>query len=228
MKRKRTRKHTKSSGFISLLLTIVLLISGCTHPSDMAGEGGTTVPEATTTATEATTTETATTTARPDGLEKLICTATLEDDFDADKVLIMVFPEYNYVSYTVSDFAEIECIKIEDLSVKITDGKVSRIMALFLADESKENVLDAIRMLETRDDIYCAEPSYTHYPCEITEIETNAIAYQWPIIEIQHYPRRITPSGVDCFLRLCYNRNRKILEKSSPDVTNRAFSIGYG
>ena len=171
MKRNQTNQYSKPTTLTALLLILLLLFSGCADPSAMAGENVTTPAEATTTAP-------ATTTGRPDGLEKLICTATLEDDFDDSKIIIMVFPEYNYVSYTASDFAEINCIRVEERSVKVTEGKVSRIMTLFLADESKENVLEAIRILETRDDIYCAEPSYTQYPCEITESEMNATANQ--------------------------------------------------
>ena len=83
MKRNQTNQYSKPTTLTALLLILLLLFSGCADPSAMAGENVTTPAEATTTAP-------ATTTGRPDGLEKLICTATLEDDFDDSKIIIMV------------------------------------------------------------------------------------------------------------------------------------------
>jgi hypothetical protein len=96
--------------------------------------------------------------------KKVYCSATLEDDYDADEIIIVVFPEYNDYPYTAEDFLEIGCIEVKDLTVNIQPGQLCRILYLRLSAYSKQNVLDCVKMLELREDIYCAEPSYNIEP----------------------------------------------------------------
>ena len=93
-------------------------------------------------------------------LKKIYCEATLLDDFSDDEILLVMFPEYNFVEYTANDFKCIGCIEVEDLTIAPTEGKLCKILYLKLDTHSKENVLNAIRLLELRRDVYCAEPNY--------------------------------------------------------------------
>ena len=93
--------------------------------------------------------------------EKVYCTATLEDSFADDTIFIIVFPAYNKKEYDISDFEEIGCAEIREISPGADSGEPSRILVITLDKHSKENVLDSIKKLETRRDIYCAEPDYT-------------------------------------------------------------------
>ena len=95
-----------------------------------------------------------------DTIEKVYCEATLEDDFTDNDILLVMTPENNFREYTVNDFSNIGCIEIEDLTNKPKEGKLCRILHLTLDTHSKQNVLDSIKILEERDDIYSAEPNY--------------------------------------------------------------------
>ena len=154
MKRNRTNQYSKPTTLTALLLVLLLLISGCADPSAIAGENVTTSAEATTTAV---------TTARPDGLVKKICQATVEDDFSGDKILFGVFPEYNQYEYTVEDFLEIGCTDVTEISSYKEGKPTSRCLVITLDKNSKENVLAMIKILELREDIRYAHPNYYVY-----------------------------------------------------------------
>ena len=93
-------------------------------------------------------------------LEKIYCEATLDNNFSDYELLLVMFPEYNFVEYTVADFEYVGCIEVEDLTIGPTEGKLCKILALTLDTHSKENVLNVIKILEQRVDVYCAEPNY--------------------------------------------------------------------
>lgn len=125
--------------------------------------------------------------------EKIICTATLENNFSGGSVLILLTNEASLQlkEYTPADFPEISCVSVRDLTaptweivkIKLAGGDASqmgmddlekaqsimdnikldtykRTFQLNLKEQSKEAVLEAIRLLEVRDDVYCAEPNY--------------------------------------------------------------------
>lgn len=110
--------------------------------------------------------------------EKVSCTATIEDDFSEERVLILMknSESLKFKKYDADSFSEIGCVTVKDLSVataknikehKEHDCKIAakakgyhQILSLELKDKGKENVLKAIKKLEKRDDIYCAEPDY--------------------------------------------------------------------
>ncbi|MBQ9516014.1 MAG: hypothetical protein IJR57_07885 [Ruminococcus sp.] len=136
---------------------------------------------------------------------KLICQATLDDDFAPDEVIVLMSTEASlqFKDYTVDDFSELDLESVRDLlpaSTKIsrkqyednieeldlyyemyniyTDKAERRIQAtqaaatimknqgfhtrliLTLKESDKVAVLKAVRILEKRDDVYAAEPSY--------------------------------------------------------------------
>jgi len=94
-----------------------------------------------------------------------------------------------FKTYTPEDFPEIDCIMVVDTSTAAMEnvklqleayktgdnskiqkyidsgmllsiGDFRQILTLHLSVKSKENVLQAIRLLEKRPDIFCAEPDY--------------------------------------------------------------------
>ena len=92
--------------------------------------------------------------------EKYYTWATIEDNFDADEIIIVTFPEYNFYPYTAEDFAEIGCIELRNLWFDEDDPSKARIILLKLDKNSKQNVLNCIKILEHRADLESAEPSF--------------------------------------------------------------------
>lgn len=111
-------------------------------------------------------------TASLEGAEKTIVT-TVDDDaaFETNTVLVTIKRAYGEINkaYTSGDFSEIGCTAVEDLTALSEDvGELDylnfeefhQILLLTLAQSSRENVVAAIRTLERREDVLCAEPNY--------------------------------------------------------------------
>lgn len=124
--------------------------------------------------------------------ESLVITqVNIDDDFSDDKVIIVLKHNVSleFKDYTKDDFSEIDCAKVEDLTMYTTEivkdeieayktgdyskiqeridknmlvdiDKFHRILCLYLTFPGKENVIDAIKKLEKRNDIISAEPDY--------------------------------------------------------------------
>ena len=111
----------------------------------------------------------------------------LEEIFAEDHVLVVSNTTDLYKEFTLEDFPEIQerCIKIEELthgmtvllrkqnegrwdelqnhiehSMLMNKDKFKRILRFKLAEKSKANVIDTIKILENRDDILSVEPDY--------------------------------------------------------------------
>lgn len=120
-----------------------------------------------------------------DDEEKKICNATLEDDFADDCVLVVMKKAYSEVGkkYTIDDFSEIECTDVRNLyygsshenNPLLNKDDFHQILKLELKIKGKKQVLDAIKILEQREDILLAEPDY-HITVEpgIDEVEPTA------------------------------------------------------
>ena len=124
----------------------------------------------------------------------------IDDDFSDNEIIIVVQPEYNYTEYTAASFSEINCIAIKQLSRKIIENELSRIITLTIEGHSKQNVISAIELLMTRDDIYSAEPNYswaTDISSNDNYINTNS---QWAINAIS-LPQAwdVTTGGLRCW-----------------------------
>ena len=115
---------------------------------------------------------------------KVYCTATLDDEFSDNKVIVVINPKNNFDLYNTANFADIGCIAIKDLSVNVQEGELSRILSLTLEINSKKNVLYAIKILETRSDIYSAEPNYIKRLCEEPNDDKYVADKQWAIDQI--------------------------------------------
>ena len=112
--------------------------------------------------------------------EKVLCTATIDDDFNDAAVILVMRREASreLLDYTPADFPEIDCINVDDLmpytlaeyrETAANGGQVpyfNRLLVLTLAEGGKQNVLDSIKLLEQREDVLCAEPDYVDYPAE--------------------------------------------------------------
>lgn len=144
---------------------------------------------------------------------KSFSTATLENDFADDRVLVVLNNKASlkFKSYSVSDFAEVKCAAVRDLSTgkkkqvetKMADfqdsvrtmsaeskaaaveeiNKYNQIICLELADKGKENVLEAIKALQSRDDVKYAGPDYPMTLFSTTSSDTH-YANQWAISAI--------------------------------------------
>ena len=118
--------------------------------------------------------------ANSDGFEKVYCEATIEDEFIDNQILVVVGKEksLNYYDFKNSDFINIGCINIEDLTASRKEEVLARvneeenninldtfrrILLLTLNKNDKKNVLDCIKKLEKREDIYSAEPNFLFY-----------------------------------------------------------------
>lgn len=97
--------------------------------------------------------------AQHDTFGKFHCTATITEDFTENEVIITVYPFANDIAYTAADFAEIGCTQVEELMNTHKPDQLSRILLLTLDCTEMQGVLDAIAMLEQRDDVYSAEPN---------------------------------------------------------------------
>ncbi|MCL2410597.1 MAG: S8 family serine peptidase [Treponema sp.] len=114
--------------------------------------------------------------------------ATLDDDFEDDTILVVLtrIASRNFTSLTPMDFPELELSEVicltpgleqaqAQIAASLSDRASSfyydsnwsldinqfrQILMLRLANPCRENVLDAIRILEMREDIHSAEPDY--------------------------------------------------------------------
>ena len=120
-----------------------------------------------------------------DSIEKVYCEATIEDDFTDNEILIVVTPENNFIEYTINDFSAIGCVEIEDLTIEPKENELCRIFHLTLSVHSKQNVLDSIKVLEEREDIYCAEPNYKALLTSIPDDPYYNDNEQWALNKIQ-------------------------------------------
>ena len=110
--------------------------------------------------------------------EKVYCNATLDDEFEEYSVMVVMtnIASLQFNTYTPEDFPEIQCADVNDLStasasrvqaklngeyIKDVDiYEYNQILCLRLKNPGKQNVLDAIKELEKREDIKSANPNY--------------------------------------------------------------------
>jgi len=115
-------------------------------------------------------------------IEKVYTNLTLEQDFSDETILVVLnkTATFSFKTYTAEDFSEIGNVYVEEItagssqivrqqretnvsrqghSVKVSDD-YRRILKLTLQDKGKENIIDAVRKLERRDDVVSAEPSF--------------------------------------------------------------------
>lgn len=113
--------------------------------------------------------------------DKIFSTATINDSFAEDSVLVVLknSTSLNSSNYTTASFNEINVTAVDNMTVEtaplstqlssqnigtanniVSTNDYRPILKLTLAESGKEKVLEAIDILETRDDVYCVEPDY--------------------------------------------------------------------
>ena len=115
----------------------------------------------------------------------------LSDDFDGDKVIVTLTSEYSDVNKSIdaNDFQtnskDIHIDRIEDLTYikdpsKITDRENFRqIIAVYLENESKQDVLDVIEEYQKLDYVLAAEPSYNYETVSNSIPNDSFYSRQW-------------------------------------------------
>lgn len=116
--------------------------------------------------------------------EKIICNATLDDDFAEDCVLVTLKKAYSEINkkYTVDDFSEVACIEVKDLTYipdyenkpLLNKDDFHQILSIGLKNKGKKEVLNAIKILEKREDVLSAEPNYYFEPEGGFAVESSA------------------------------------------------------
>lgn len=168
------KKMQRITSTIGLILTISILLcflSGCDlviHPPE-DGTVGADMGKPTEKVTEK--------------LQKEYCTATVDENFSPNKVIVELFSEYENVDYIVESFADVGCIKLYERWR--ADDDFIKSFVLTLDKDSKENVLEMIKVLEKRDDVYCAYPCYLVYPDAVPSGYDSDITLQWAIDKLQ-------------------------------------------
>lgn len=115
---------------------------------------------------------------------RVYCTATVDQSFSDNEIIVVINAAYNDRLYTAESFSEIGCVEITELTHNVNLGDRSRIIKLTIAENSKEGVLEAIEQLEQREDVYSAEPNY-YLAYESTPNDPHyAAGNQWAVNKI--------------------------------------------
>ncbi len=123
--------------------------------------------------------------------EKVYSRASINEDFADDCLLVVMTNQVSLLEYeyTKNSFAEIDCIDIEEITVGDTmNEKYNRMFALKIGNPGKQNVLDAIKIIEQRNDVKGVSPDYYMQACS-SIVEPNDTEYltdkQWYLDKIQ-------------------------------------------
>ena len=150
--------------------------------------------------------------------EKVYSDATIEDEFSEDVVLVVLtnLESQKLKTYTKEDFNEVELESVQDLTIHTVElykefekgnyemiedendirlrlnlDTFHQILALHLVNKSKEEVIRVMHILEEREDLISAEPSFFTYPCSTSPNDPYFNGYnshdQWGLNKI-HAP----------------------------------------
>lgn len=131
--------------------------------------------------------------------EKRYCAATINDEFADDRIVVIMNDDSDKIfTYTLKDFSDVDLIEVEDLTQTLKDMMLSgdkeaendgifkrenfkSILRLTLKNKGKQNVLNAIHVLEKRSDIISAEPDYTMQPQSVPNDKYYASGELWAL-----------------------------------------------
>ena len=142
-----------------------------------------------------------------DGEKKVYSTATLEDNFSDERVLVVLKKEVSLSQkiYRKNDFNEVASTDIVNLTNEVALKNIRQkkeynyfaengseelknfrqVLSIELENKSKESVLSAIKVLQARDDIYYVGPDYEISICSTTPNDTYYVnGNQWAIDKI--------------------------------------------
>ena len=86
------------------------------------------------------------------------------------KVYVLIHPDWYEKEYTTEDFSDIGCVKVSYEYDRQVEGGLAKVLLLSFDKEGKQAVLDAISILEMRDDVYSAQPAYNPATGDTIEI----------------------------------------------------------
>ncbi|MDE6656284.1 MAG: S8 family serine peptidase, partial [Anaeroplasmataceae bacterium] len=142
--------------------------------------------------------------------EKKICDATIADNFTDDTILVTLTKSASlkFLDYSIVDFPNLDLENVTELTKEISESiknkldnvvilsathyenneteieKFRRTLVLELSNPSKATIIDYIRILEKREDVYSAEPNYIG---ELTSTFPNDPFFngQWALNDLQ-------------------------------------------
>ena len=82
-----------------------------------------------------------------------------DSKFAEDSVIICVYPFANTYEFTPEDFPELQCSAVDSLASS-SDTTPTRLIILSLKNGSRQAVIDAIKCLQLRADVYSAGANY--------------------------------------------------------------------
>lgn len=83
----------------------------------------------------------------------------LEDEYAQDRLIIIVYPFAYHIDYVPEHFAEVGCVDVIVLSEPNLDNdSPNRAIEVIIRPTTKQGILDAVRILEQRADIYYVCP----------------------------------------------------------------------
>ncbi len=184
--------------------------------------------------------------------EKVYSGVTLEDDFEDDSVMVILTNEASLSGkvYAASDFSEIACSSVNDLTstssaliqaklrgedaaavcgtdsvsspfsylYDIDTSTFNSVLCLKLSEPGKRNVLAAIKVLENRPDVKCAEPNY------IFSIEN---ASEEVVVQPTSLPRATTVNANDQYSYLQWGIS-KIQLPQAWEISTGGIAINVG
>jgi len=139
-------------------------------------------------------------------------------NFVSGDVLVVLEAEFSFTNhiYTPADFPEIECDEVADLMPDthkmVLEGKLildeyRRMLILYLKEKTHEAVLEAMIILEQRDDVYNASPnSYMQFPMLKGDVNLDGEININDIIDICAYI--MNPESVPSISFRCADVNR--------------------
>ena len=81
------------------------------------------------------------------------------DKIYLDRITIKLQPQYNEKEYTIEDFTDVGAISLQHNHIAAQESnEVKRGYVIFFPETTYENLINLIRILEARDDIYQARP----------------------------------------------------------------------
>ncbi|MDR0832339.1 MAG: S8 family serine peptidase [Bacillales bacterium] len=168
---------------------------------------------------------------------------TLEDDFSDQLVLIVLTREatLRFKQYTIKDFPELDNFQVEEitaLSSQIVKAELESgiktikhminieeyksILRITLNDKSKENVLNAIELLEVREDVQSAGPSFSG---ELASTPNDPKrSEQWGLNKIDAYKAWDNTVGINTSIVNVAVIDSGI-QQNHPDLVNRISTI---
>ncbi|MBQ2710686.1 MAG: S8 family serine peptidase [Clostridia bacterium] len=127
--------------------------------------------------------------------EKIYCTATINDSFADNKVVVVINRKTTFAkeNYTIQDFGDINCIKVDNMfslqnatESQKNNSNFRQILEITLAESNKQNVLDCVDVLEKRSDIEYVGVDYEVKMDSVSSLTSDTyIDVQWAVNKIE-------------------------------------------